>query len=150
MARGSNRKNAGSQQVPEEIKEYYHAKKRDRMWVVWLLTGATFIVTVLVVLGLFWGGRWAFNKIRDNNGNGNTTIETENGNGNSEEQPAQQSDDGSTEQPEQDAPATNEGASSQSPTTAPQDQASNTPAQTQQPATGTSDELPRTGPTSDE
>ena len=35
------------------------APARQNMWVVWLLSIITFIVTVLIVLGLFWAGRWA-------------------------------------------------------------------------------------------
>ncbi len=31
---------------------------QQNMWLVWLLSIATFVLTVLIVLGLFWGGRW--------------------------------------------------------------------------------------------
>lgn len=135
QVRGSKKR---TQEVPEEIKEYYQAGKRDRMWVVWLLSGATFIVTVLVVLGLFWGGRWAFDKMR---GNDTQTADT-----------SQSSD--VQNQAERDESV--EGGSSEdinntdnTGTTPAQTPAASTPTTT--PNTGSaSAELPRTGPSSDE
>lgn len=35
---------------------------QQRTWVVWLLSVATFFLTVAIVLGLFWAGRWVVRK----------------------------------------------------------------------------------------
>ncbi|MEO8784778.1 MAG: hypothetical protein ABI221_00380 [Candidatus Saccharimonadales bacterium] len=48
--------------VPEEIKAYYQAESKDNMFKIWLLSGATFIVTLVIVLGFFWGGRWMWRR----------------------------------------------------------------------------------------
>lgn len=55
--------------VPPEIQEYYQAEKRERVGVAWALALATLIVTVLLALGLFYGGRWAYRAIFDNDEN---------------------------------------------------------------------------------
>lgn len=149
QVRGSKKKNGASkQQVPDEIKEYYQAEKRDRMWVVWLLSGATFIVTVLVVLGLFWGGRWAWQRVNNdepqtetasqpevvdseatNNAETNTPNETEHEGTNGQAQGETQGETPTGNNP---------------PTTS----ANQTPATT--PSTGDGTVLPSTGPSSDE
>lgn len=49
--------------VPSEIQEYYQAEQRERMWVAWLLAFVTLVVTVGVVLGLFFGGRAIYRKV---------------------------------------------------------------------------------------
>jgi hypothetical protein len=51
--------------APSEVTEYYKAEKRDRLWGVWLLSLATFFGTLVVVLGLFWGGRWVYHQFTD-------------------------------------------------------------------------------------
>lgn len=57
------RRAANQKSMPEEVKDYYRVERRDRMWLVWLLSLITFFGTVAVVLLLFWGGRWAYNQI---------------------------------------------------------------------------------------
>ncbi len=44
-------------EVPTEIKQYYTDEARDRRGASWLTGAVVFIVTVAVVLGLFYGGR---------------------------------------------------------------------------------------------
>ncbi len=51
--------------MPAEVTDYYQAEKRERAWVAWLLAFATLLVTVLVVWGIFFGGRWTFRKLKD-------------------------------------------------------------------------------------
>jgi hypothetical protein len=51
-----------SDNVPSEVQEYYQAEQRERMGVAWLLAFATLVVTVLVVLGLFFSGRAIYRK----------------------------------------------------------------------------------------
>jgi hypothetical protein len=138
-ATGSSKKKVSNAQVPAEIREYYQAEKRDRMWVVWLLSGATFIVTVLVVLGLFWGGRWTYHKIKGDNKPATQTATTE-------DKPAEQKQEQSKPQ----GTDSNSGASGTTNTTpAPSTSAPSTSATT--PKTGPSaSTLVNTGPTSDD
>src|SRR3990167_6929270 len=56
-------RNKGGENVPEEVKGYYQAERRERLWLAWLLAFATLVVTVFIVIGLSFGGRWAYRKI---------------------------------------------------------------------------------------
>ena len=49
--------------MPPELSDYYNAEKRDRMWATWLLGFATLVVTVLLAVLLFLGGRWVIDQI---------------------------------------------------------------------------------------
>lgn len=60
------RRNKIKAAVPAEVQEYYQSEKRDKAWLAWLLAIGTLIATVIVVLGLFFGGRWAYRKLVDN------------------------------------------------------------------------------------
>lgn len=50
--------------LPKEIEEYYTAEKRERRGVAGLLAVGTLLVTILLAVGLFFGGRWAYRSIR--------------------------------------------------------------------------------------
>jgi hypothetical protein len=52
--------------LPTEIKEYYTSEKREKTGAAWLVGAAVFVVTVLVVLGLFYGGRALYRTVFDN------------------------------------------------------------------------------------
>lgn len=54
--------------VPQEIQEYYQSEKRERVGVAWMLALGTLVVTVLLALGIFYGGRWAYRALFDDNG----------------------------------------------------------------------------------
>lgn len=85
--------------VPEEIQEYYQAERRERAGVAWLVALATLLITLAVVLGLFYGGRWVYRKIADGDRTPPTTqTETKEG-----EQAPQDQPDGSQEGGEQPA-----------------------------------------------
>jgi len=56
-------RNKGGENIPEEVKGYYQAERRERLWLAWLLAFTTLVVTVLIVIGLSFGGRWAYRKI---------------------------------------------------------------------------------------
>lgn len=58
------RKQSENSNVPTEVQEYYQAEQRERMWVAWLLAFVTLVVTVGVVLGLFFGGRAIYRKAK--------------------------------------------------------------------------------------
>lgn len=52
--------------VPAEVQEYYQSEKRDKAWLAWLLAIGTLFATIIVVLGLFFGGRWTYRKLANN------------------------------------------------------------------------------------
>ncbi len=66
--------------VPAEIKDYYQAEKREKRGMAWLLAVGTLLATVLVVLGLFFGGRWAYKKITAKKTKPTQTAEVKQGN----------------------------------------------------------------------
>ncbi len=53
-------------QVPSEVQEYYQAERRERAGVAWLLGLGTLAVTILLAVGLFFGGRWIYRKVTNN------------------------------------------------------------------------------------
>lgn len=58
--------NSKSKSVPPEVKQYYASEHRERVGLAWLIAFLSLIVTVAVVAGLFFGGRWAYRKIVKN------------------------------------------------------------------------------------
>lgn len=50
--------------MPDEINSYYQAEKRERSWMAWVLALGTLAVTAIVIIGLFFGGRWVYRKVR--------------------------------------------------------------------------------------
>jgi hypothetical protein len=63
--------------MPPEVQSYYQAENRERAWVAWLLAIATLFATVLVVLGLYFGGRWAYRKINNTDNKNTATVQTD-------------------------------------------------------------------------
>ena len=70
------RRNRDTTSVPAEIQEYYQAERRDRTGVAWLLALGTLIITIGLATLLFFGGRWAYRTIVDNDNN-TETAQTE-------------------------------------------------------------------------
>ncbi len=64
-------------EVPAEIQEYYQAERRERVGVAWLVALVTLLITVAVVLGLFFGGRWLYNKLANRDRQTATTGQNE-------------------------------------------------------------------------
>lgn len=125
----------------QEVKDYYQATAGKNMWMVWLLSAITFVGTILVVLGLFWAGRWIYQKVTAPDNQPATT----------ETQPNDQSADSSSNGQNQGDQAQNNPDQPSSPTpgsgAAPSTPPAPTPTTT--PQTGPN-ELVRTGPSSDE
>lgn len=67
MALFRRNKSANSPALPEEVNDYYQAEKRDRTWMAWLLALLSLAVTTLLIMALFFGGRWVYRKIRPSN-----------------------------------------------------------------------------------
>ncbi|MEO5627529.1 MAG: hypothetical protein ABIQ89_01415 [Candidatus Saccharimonadales bacterium] len=119
---------------PKAVKEYYEAGGNRQGWVVWLLSIAAFLVTLLIVLGLFWAGRWTWHKLTDSSSK-NEPATTQLKSGDQEQSPAK------NETPSDDS-GDNTGSNSGNPT-AP----TSTPSPAPAPA---GPALPNTGPASDE
>lgn len=113
-------------EIPREVQEYYQAEKRERVGIAWLLAFGTLVVTVAVIVGLFFGGRWVYRKVA-NTGEKKTTTSDQSGS-----------------QPEQ-APASPSG--NQPSASTPSTPSSSTPSgATNQPPSPTTGKVPNTGP----
>lgn len=63
--------------VPQEVREYYEAERRERTGLAWLLALGTLVVTLLIASGLFFGGRWAYHKVADKNDKKTVATQTQ-------------------------------------------------------------------------
>jgi cytoskeletal protein RodZ len=79
-----NRKKKESD-LPKEVQDYYQAEKRERVGVAGLLAVATLLVTVVLAIGLFFGGRWLYRAIFDDDNTSNDTAQQEQQEGDSQE-----------------------------------------------------------------
>ena len=128
--------------LPEEVQQYYQAEKRQRTGVAWLLAFVTLLVTVLVAALLFFGGRWVYRAVFDNDTNsGSTQSQEESAEGESssalEDVIQGASDD--VEQATGSTPSTTPAPSTPAPATTPAPQSSTPPSQLVN--TGPGDEL---------
>ncbi len=141
-----NRKKTEDSTLPEEVQNYYQAEKRERAGVAGLLAVGTLLVTVLIAVGLFFGGRWIYRTVVDNNDDKNTNTTAEN---NGEQQPVSPTTDNQDKKADTPAPTTPSANPTPNPTpaTTPQPTTPTAAAQTPTttPKTG-SDDLPNTGP----
>lgn len=81
LFRGKNPDN-----VPAEVQDYYQSQQSEHKSVAWLLAFATFVLTLVLILGLFFGGKWAYRKIA--NRDKNAPSEVAKPQANTEETPA--------------------------------------------------------------
>jgi len=137
-----------SKPVPKEVQKYYQSEHRDRVGLAWLIAFLSLIITVVIIVGLFVGGRWVYHKVRGTNTASTTQPQTQSGsNPTAETQPNSQPQ--STSSPSQHATSstsTNVPNSSTAPgsTTQSSQPASSTTTQT---TTGsTSTQVTNTGP----
>ncbi len=63
--------------VPTEVQDYYQSERRERIGIAWLLALATLVTTVVLAVGLFFGGRWVYRKVAQKS-NKPTTVATQN------------------------------------------------------------------------
>lgn len=116
--------------MPAEVRQYYQAERRERVGLAWLLAAGTLVATVLVVLGLFFGGRWIYRKVNESDNKTQTASQNQN-------PPAQTAPGSGSANPAQPAP---------SPTPQPTTPPAQAPQPQPMPPTG---EVPRTGPDQD-
>lgn len=132
-------RNKNIEGVPAEIQEYYQSERRERTGVAWLLALGTLIVTIGLATLLFFGGRWIYRTVANNDDN--RTEETAQVNQDPQETTSPQ--ESTTSDDPAIAPSTENGTSSTNTTNNTGTQGSqNTPSTT--PVTG--DGLPDTGP----
>ncbi len=144
MALFRRNKSDDSASVPEEVTSYYQAEKRDRAWMAWLLALLSLAVTALVVMGLFFGGRWVYRKLRPSSDSGSPVATTQ-----PSESPAPKKDD-TANKPAASNPTTGTAPSNgnvNAPTTPTPAPAATTPAPTTTtPPQNNQNGLPNTGP----
>lgn len=61
--------------MPVEVDQYYQAESTGRGPITWVLALVTVLITVLVVLALFYGGRWAYRKFHHNTKKAVSTVQ---------------------------------------------------------------------------
>lgn len=49
--------------VPTEVKEYYESGRKQKTGMAWLLALGTLLVTVVLAMLLFFGGRWVYQQL---------------------------------------------------------------------------------------
>lgn len=143
----NRRKKQQESVVASEIQDYYQAERRERKGVAWLLAIATFVVTLLIVLALFYGGKWVYNKI---SGDEPEVTETTQGDTSQSDQATQDNQDAQQQDQDQLKP---DGGDRQVSGQSDAPQTSSTSTSTPSPSTPVtgpaSEELPRTGPDQD-
>lgn len=142
-----NRNKTADGTTPPEVQDYYQSERRDRSWLAWVIGLGTLLATILVVLGLFYGGRWVYRKVKPQDNPNTAQVQTEN--------PAPQPEE--NQQPEGQAPS-NAPTPNSAVTPTPTPQSGSTPSPTPTPAPGPvaqapntqgkggSSDLPTTGP----
>lgn len=135
--------------VLPEVDQYYQAEKLDRAWLAWVLAIVSIAFVVLLLVGLFFAGKWAFNAITNDD-----TSEVATTNEETTELPSfdgGQDANGSVEgdSSEQDQePETVSGENADEPTTSDEGAVNDTPVQTETPSQPSS--TPQTGPGDEE
>lgn len=124
--------------LPPEVQAYSQAEHRERMGMAWLVGVVSLVVTAVVLMALFFGGRWVYRKIVGTSAKDTNTSQSESAGNDVNDTPSKESDSS-----KKDSPAGSE------PTTPPVASPTPTPAVTPAQAP-VSPDLPRTGPDSDE
>ena len=86
--------NRKKQSTDSDINNYYASERRRRVGMAWLLGIITFILTIILAIGFFYGGRWLYRTIFSNETN---TSEQQG----ESEQPDTTTDSGSDENAEE-------------------------------------------------
>jgi len=72
------RRKKAEKPVTKEVEQYIKAEKRERAGLAWLLALVSLAVVSLLILGLFFGGRWAYNRFNEDDSNDTAQTETQN------------------------------------------------------------------------
>jgi hypothetical protein len=70
-------KNVSNSVIPQEIQDYSQTEHREKMGVAVLVGFISLILTLIVLFGMFVGGRWMYRKIAgtDTKSNNTTVVE---------------------------------------------------------------------------
>lgn len=125
-----NRRVKKQSALPVEVQQFSQSERRERMGMAWMIGLVSLVITIVLFLALFFGGRWVYRKITHKPNTGTT------------HQPTKTGDTGKTNKPV-DLPAspaqTNQpAANTPAPATTTPPSTANTPAP--------SSNLPNTGP----
>lgn len=52
--------------LANEFREYYQPNTNERTGLAWLLALITLVCSVFLIVSLFWGGRWIYRKVANN------------------------------------------------------------------------------------
>ncbi len=135
-----NRRKQTNDVLPEEVRDYYQAEKRQKTGVAWVLALVTLLVTFLIAAALFFGGRWVYGAIFDKD-NKVTTSQSQNKN------EGDSNIDGANKVPT-DTQNNSGGQTSSTSTSTPSTNTTTTPAPT--PSTPATSQLVNTGPGDEE
>lgn len=126
--------------LPEEVSQYYQSQKRERTGVALMLGFVALLVTLLIGAGLFFGGRYVYRKI-SNNDKPATTVPATQDTKPSDSKPNEANQGTASDTDVTPPPATTPtpGSSNVAPSPSPQNP------QPQTPSTGDNPALPRTG-----
>lgn len=67
--------------VPAEIQEYYNAEQRERVGLAWLIAIISLVISLAVIFGIFFGGRYIYRKYIHKSKTGTSSTSTNNSNG---------------------------------------------------------------------
>lgn len=118
------RRKSTDSNLPPEIQAYTEGAHRERMGMAWLVGIVSLVVTLIVVSGLFFGGRWVYRKLAhkdDKSTTAQTDTKKDDGKGSDNgagKTNTNDSDNGSTDTPVQ-APAPSPAPTPATPATTP-------------------------------
>ncbi len=130
--------------LPDEVSQYYQSQRRERTGVALFLGIIALVITLLIGVGLFFGGRYVYRQFVDNDKETTDTVQTTEGQDQAE-QPAQgqveesQADSDSESSNTESTPGSSDVDESDTEAT------TSTPSSSTIPATGDDETLPRTG-----
>ena len=68
-----SRKKQVNDQLPEEVRTFTAEEQRERMGIAWMVGIISLLIVLLITIGLFFGGRWAYNKISNKDSKSSTS-----------------------------------------------------------------------------
>jgi cytoskeletal protein RodZ len=124
-------KNVSNSVIPQEIQDYSQSEHREKMGIAVLVGFISLLLTLIVLFGMFVGGRWMYRKIAGTDTKSNSTTVVEKSTGETKDTVKQDS--------QKDASNSTEAAASSPSSPAQQSENPTTPA-------APSSALPTTGP----
>ena len=134
--------------LPPEVQAYSQAERRERMGIAWLVGIVSLVVSLVLITGLFFGGRWVYRKVAHKDNKAVPAVTSDQDSSNDKNKDTNNSSDNSSTDSSNNSG--NNDQSSDTATNQPTTGSNNTPpatTPTQQPVTGDqSTTLPNTGP----